>query len=82
MGNKLILSELDKPQRILDIGTGTGIWAIEIGRRPSFLLFLAPLEALAWRLTERLDHSGRISVGSGMRILYRHASFRSINEPS
>jgi hypothetical protein len=35
LGNKLHLSSLDKPQKVMDIGTGTGIWAIEIGRRSS-----------------------------------------------
>lgn len=31
MGNKLFLAPINKPKRILDIGTGTGIWAIEMG---------------------------------------------------
>ncbi len=31
MSNKLFFAPLDKPERILDIGTGTGIWAIEMG---------------------------------------------------
>ncbi|KAK3171323.1 hypothetical protein OEA41_003407 [Lepraria neglecta] len=31
LGNKLFLAPIDKPKRILDIGTGTGIWAIEMG---------------------------------------------------
>lgn len=30
MGNKLYLAPIDIPARILDIGTGTGIWAIEM----------------------------------------------------
>jgi ubiquinone/menaquinone biosynthesis C-methylase UbiE len=31
-GGKLHLAPIgDNPQRILDIGTGTGIWAIEMG---------------------------------------------------
>ena len=29
-GEKLFLAPVKDPQRILDIGTGTGIWAIEI----------------------------------------------------
>ncbi len=34
LGGKLNLAPIMKnPQRILDIGTGTGIWAIEIGMR-------------------------------------------------
>lgn len=31
MGNKLYLAPIGKPARILDVGTGTGIWAIEMG---------------------------------------------------
>lgn len=32
LGNKLHLAPIgEKPQRVLDIGTGTGIWAIEMG---------------------------------------------------
>ncbi|KAL2051991.1 hypothetical protein ABVK25_007683 [Lepraria finkii] len=31
MGDKLFLAPINKPKRILDIGTGTGIWAIEVG---------------------------------------------------
>lgn len=31
MGNKLFLAPINNPKRILDIGTGTGIWAIEMG---------------------------------------------------
>jgi len=30
LDGKLHLAPLDAPQRILDIGTGTGIWAIDI----------------------------------------------------
>lgn len=29
--NKLYLAPIDRPHRVLDIGTGTGIWAIEFG---------------------------------------------------
>src|SRR5437762_14320573 len=33
LGGKLHLAPIgDSPQRILDIGTGTGIWAIEMGK--------------------------------------------------
>lgn len=31
MGDKLYLAPIDNPARILDVGTGTGIWAIEMG---------------------------------------------------
>ncbi|KIW07046.1 uncharacterized protein PV09_01938 [Verruconis gallopava] len=31
LGGRLHLAPLDNPQRVLDIGTGTGIWAIEFG---------------------------------------------------
>lgn len=31
MGDKLYLAPIGKPATILDIGTGTGIWAIEMG---------------------------------------------------
>jgi hypothetical protein len=32
MDNKHYWAPIDNPTRILDIGTGTGIWAMEIGR--------------------------------------------------
>ena len=31
MSDKLFLAPISKPGKILDIGTGTGIWAIEMG---------------------------------------------------
>lgn len=31
IGDKLYLAPISKPTRILDVGTGTGIWAIEMG---------------------------------------------------
>lgn len=30
LGGRLLLSDIHEPQRILDVGTGTGIWAIDI----------------------------------------------------
>lgn len=32
MDNKLHLAPLTNPQNVLDIATGTGIWAIEFGK--------------------------------------------------
>jgi len=29
--NELFIAPIPNPQNILDIGTGTGIWAIEVG---------------------------------------------------
>lgn len=29
LGGKLYTAPLDNPQRVLDVGTGTGIWAID-----------------------------------------------------
>ena len=31
MGMKLFNAPIEKPARVLDVGTGTGIWAIEMG---------------------------------------------------
>ena len=31
MKDKLFFSPITKPKRVLDIGTGTGVWAMEIG---------------------------------------------------
>jgi methylase of polypeptide subunit release factors len=31
MGGKLWFAPLEDPKRILDLGTGTGIWCIEMG---------------------------------------------------
>lgn len=31
LGGKFTNAPLEKPQRILDVGTGTGIWAIDFG---------------------------------------------------
>jgi hypothetical protein len=32
--NELHLAPIRNPHRILDVGTGTGIWALEMGKRP------------------------------------------------
>ncbi|KAI4167087.1 MAG: hypothetical protein LQ343_007491 [Gyalolechia ehrenbergii] len=32
LDNKLLLCPLENPRRVLDVGTGTGIWAIEYGK--------------------------------------------------
>lgn len=29
LGGKLYKAPLDKPQRVLDVGTGTGIWVLD-----------------------------------------------------
>jgi len=34
-GGKLHLAPLENPQRILDVGTGTGIWAVDSARSTS-----------------------------------------------
>ncbi len=31
LGGKLTTAPITNPQRVLDIGTGTGIWAVEFG---------------------------------------------------
>jgi hypothetical protein len=33
LGNKILFAPLDNPQQILDVGTGTGIWAIDAGEQ-------------------------------------------------
>ncbi len=33
LGGKLGVAPMDNVQRVLDLGTGTGIWAIEFGAR-------------------------------------------------
>jgi ubiquinone/menaquinone biosynthesis C-methylase UbiE len=30
LGGKLFVAPVQNPQRILDVGTGTGIWAIDV----------------------------------------------------
>jgi ubiquinone/menaquinone biosynthesis C-methylase UbiE len=37
--DELYLSPIKNPQNVLDIGTGTGIWAIEFGTEDLHLLF-------------------------------------------
>jgi SAM-dependent methyltransferase len=47
LGGRLHLAPLDKPQRILDIGTGTGIWALDIaGEFPSAEVIGTDLSAI------------------------------------
>ena len=29
---KLYLAPIEKPQRVIDLGTGTGIWAVDFGK--------------------------------------------------
>ena len=31
MGNKLFFAPVKSPKRVLDLGTGTGVWATELG---------------------------------------------------
>ena len=31
LGSELCVTKLDRPRRILDVGTGTGIWAVDMG---------------------------------------------------
>lgn len=38
-GKKNLAPIAKQPQRILDLGTGTGIWALEMGTRPGGFLF-------------------------------------------
>ena len=50
----LAVAPVDKPRRVLDIGTGTGIWAIEFGR-----------VSLSWeaiKLTEPADENPESDV--------------------
>ena len=37
MNGKLFYAPVANPTRILDVGTGTGIWALEIGNAPPTL---------------------------------------------
>lgn len=32
MGGKLFLAPISSPERVIDLATGTGIWAIDFGR--------------------------------------------------
>jgi methylase of polypeptide subunit release factors len=43
MDSQLHLSPITDPKRVLDIGTGTGVWAIEMGEGPSVVRVLAAL---------------------------------------
>jgi methylase of polypeptide subunit release factors len=33
LGDNLYLAPLENPQAILDVGTGTGIWAVEVAEK-------------------------------------------------
>jgi hypothetical protein len=35
---KLYLAPVPTPQRVLDVGTGTGIWVIEFGMNPCLIM--------------------------------------------
>lgn len=37
LNGKLNLAPVSNPQSVLDIGTGTGIWAVEFGEQEYFL---------------------------------------------
>ena len=43
MGGKLYWAPVQDPKRILDIGTGTGIWAMEVGRSHLLISYFNPL---------------------------------------
>ena len=36
MHRRLYLAPIEKPQRVIDLGTGTGIWAIDFGKLSGF----------------------------------------------
>lgn len=42
LGGKLSIAQVNSPPRVLDLGCGTGIWAIEFGMiiSPFFQLFM------------------------------------------
>ena len=41
LNDKIHLSPVKSPQKILDVGTGTGIWAIEMGKVQAHYLLLS-----------------------------------------
>jgi hypothetical protein len=67
LDGKLNLAPVSNPLSVLDIGTGTGIWAVEFGEQVIFFTgtigFLALLTPLALCLTN--DHSNTISFRKG-----------------
>lgn len=40
---RLYLAPITKPQRVIDLGTGTGLWAIDFGK---FVCWVSPAEVL------------------------------------
>jgi hypothetical protein len=61
LDGKLYLAPISKtPQRVLDLGTGTGIWAIDFGNSSTKRFRLGE------RLTKlRYNNSGRAPIGCG-----------------
>jgi len=47
LDHQLYLAPIQNPQRVIDLGTGTGIWAIDFGR------FFVPAQGKSRMLTRR-----------------------------